>query len=240
MSAQMSETMPLVRDAAWYADPSGAHEHRYWNGQDWTDFVSDQGVQANDPLPSPPTSGADQGIEVASAPETADAADEKPAAVEAPEPFTGDPVVADGAAEDESAVAASTEAVEAVEAVEPEPKPKRRSWRRPTPAPLPPVEVPDGGSFACHHRSNGSDQIVVVWSDRVERRSTDGDKVLAFVPGSRIASVEQRVLGTRSIVQVNTYGPTVEFRVAAADGDDLLKAIGEIALATDPAVARVP
>ena len=35
--------------AQWYADPSGRHELRYWDGTAWTDHVSDQGVTSTDP-----------------------------------------------------------------------------------------------------------------------------------------------------------------------------------------------
>jgi len=34
--------------AAWHPDPTGRHQLRYWDGQDWTEHVSDHGVQAID------------------------------------------------------------------------------------------------------------------------------------------------------------------------------------------------
>jgi len=34
----------------WYPDPGGKHEHRYWDGQRWTDNVADHGRQSVDPL----------------------------------------------------------------------------------------------------------------------------------------------------------------------------------------------
>jgi uncharacterized protein YxjI len=34
----------------WYPDPGGKHEHRYWDGTQWTDDVADHGRQAKDPL----------------------------------------------------------------------------------------------------------------------------------------------------------------------------------------------
>lgn len=34
---------------AWLPDPTGRHEVRYWDGTAWTEHVSDNGVQANDP-----------------------------------------------------------------------------------------------------------------------------------------------------------------------------------------------
>jgi hypothetical protein len=36
--------------AGWFADPSGRHELRYWDGQRWTEQVSDRGTQAVDPV----------------------------------------------------------------------------------------------------------------------------------------------------------------------------------------------
>jgi hypothetical protein len=36
--------------AGWFADPSGRHEFRYWDGQRWTMHVSDRGTQRVDPL----------------------------------------------------------------------------------------------------------------------------------------------------------------------------------------------
>ena len=42
-----------MADASWLADPSGAHELRYWDGAAWTDHVSDQGTTAQEPLTAP-------------------------------------------------------------------------------------------------------------------------------------------------------------------------------------------
>jgi uncharacterized protein YxjI len=36
--------------ANWYPDPGGTHEHRYWDGSQWTDNVSDGGRASVDPL----------------------------------------------------------------------------------------------------------------------------------------------------------------------------------------------
>ncbi len=52
--------------AAWYADPFGRHEVRYWDGAAWTDFVSDAGQPSVDPLcpaASIPVDGSDGPIE---------------------------------------------------------------------------------------------------------------------------------------------------------------------------------
>lgn len=46
--------------ADWYADPTGRHEHRYWDGSAWTLHVANAGVQGTDELdadlPSPDSS----------------------------------------------------------------------------------------------------------------------------------------------------------------------------------------
>lgn len=41
------------RPAAWYPDPTGQHQHRWWDGERWTDQVGDAGVAATD-APRPP------------------------------------------------------------------------------------------------------------------------------------------------------------------------------------------
>jgi hypothetical protein len=40
--------------ASWQPDPSGRHQHRYWDGSRWTDHVADNGVTGIDPLLAPP------------------------------------------------------------------------------------------------------------------------------------------------------------------------------------------
>jgi HEAT repeat protein len=36
--------------ADWYADPTGRHQYRYWDGVAWMDVVADEGQQSADPL----------------------------------------------------------------------------------------------------------------------------------------------------------------------------------------------
>lgn len=36
--------------AAWHPDPTGRHELRYWDGSQWTEHVSDNGVQSTSPV----------------------------------------------------------------------------------------------------------------------------------------------------------------------------------------------
>ena len=41
--------------AAWHPDPTGRHEYRYWDGQSWTDHVSDGGIIGSDAVQQGPT-----------------------------------------------------------------------------------------------------------------------------------------------------------------------------------------
>src|SRR3954447_17900098 len=38
--------------AEWRVDPFGRHEHRYWDGAQWTEHVADLGRTATDPVPA--------------------------------------------------------------------------------------------------------------------------------------------------------------------------------------------
>ena len=50
---------PPMPPAGWYADPSGRHEYRYWDGTYWTAGVADGGIAAAD-LPQGPPPPAQQ------------------------------------------------------------------------------------------------------------------------------------------------------------------------------------
>jgi hypothetical protein len=39
-----------VPPAGWHPDPTGRHDHRWWDGTTWTDQVSDAGTAGTDPL----------------------------------------------------------------------------------------------------------------------------------------------------------------------------------------------
>jgi hypothetical protein len=57
----MGEQDGLRWPPAWYADPLGRHDHRWWDGAAWTAHVADAGVAGRDPVelaPAPP-SGVD-------------------------------------------------------------------------------------------------------------------------------------------------------------------------------------
>ena len=43
----------------WNPDPTGRHEYRYWDGGNWTDDVSDNGVTAVDPVDGPASPGGE-------------------------------------------------------------------------------------------------------------------------------------------------------------------------------------
>ncbi|MCB0881782.1 MAG: DUF2510 domain-containing protein [Thermoleophilia bacterium] len=54
--------------AGWFPDPSGKHEHRYWDGEAWTEHVATNGVQAVDPPGPPPPPGAQPAANAPAAP----------------------------------------------------------------------------------------------------------------------------------------------------------------------------
>lgn len=41
---------PPAPAAGWFPDPSGRHEHRYWDGRAWTEHVASGGQQRSDPV----------------------------------------------------------------------------------------------------------------------------------------------------------------------------------------------
>jgi uncharacterized protein YxjI len=47
--APISEPPAATTPANWYPDPLGRHEHRYWDGSQWTEHVSSHGRQSVDP-----------------------------------------------------------------------------------------------------------------------------------------------------------------------------------------------
>jgi hypothetical protein len=40
----------VTSPAAWLPDPTGKHDHRWWDGERWTEHVADAGTAATDPL----------------------------------------------------------------------------------------------------------------------------------------------------------------------------------------------
>ncbi len=59
----------MPANADWYADPSGRHQVRYWDGSAWTDHVANSGVAGSDvlgidapaPIPTPPPAASTGG-----------------------------------------------------------------------------------------------------------------------------------------------------------------------------------
>jgi uncharacterized membrane protein len=89
--------------AAWHPDPAGKHDHRWWDGQRWTEHVADAGVASVDPLPTQPdpatpqTPHSDAVTREAPSPETA-----------APDAGATETGAAGTTGEDEGAAAAGT------------------------------------------------------------------------------------------------------------------------------------
>ena len=53
----------------WHPDPTGRHEYRWWDGQQWTDQVADYGVVGVDPvMATAPSAAAGASADVPSAP----------------------------------------------------------------------------------------------------------------------------------------------------------------------------
>ncbi len=47
----------FAESAAWRADPSGRHELRFWDGSEWTAYVSDTGATGSDTVLTPSAAG---------------------------------------------------------------------------------------------------------------------------------------------------------------------------------------
>ncbi|HEY1989571.1 MAG TPA: DUF2510 domain-containing protein [Acidimicrobiales bacterium] len=41
---------PVSAPPSWQPDPSGKFDFRYWNGEEWTEFVSKDGISSTDPI----------------------------------------------------------------------------------------------------------------------------------------------------------------------------------------------
>lgn len=52
----MSEA--IVWPPGWFRDPTGRHDHRWWDGAAWTAHVADAGIASTDPLPAAEPQGA--------------------------------------------------------------------------------------------------------------------------------------------------------------------------------------
>lgn len=48
--ARKAQRDPVRNPPRWTLDPTGRHEHRYWDGLEWTETIADRGVVGVDPL----------------------------------------------------------------------------------------------------------------------------------------------------------------------------------------------
>jgi hypothetical protein len=109
--------------ASWQPDPTGKHDHRYWDGTKWTDNVADAGVASTDPLDA-----------VAAAPdEVAEVPAAEAAAADAPATEPEAPAATPG---DEPTVVTPIEATDNTASYPTAAAP---------PPYVPPTPVPDGG-----------------------------------------------------------------------------------------------
>ena len=116
--------------AGWQPDPTGKHDHRYWDGTHWTDNVADAGVAATDPYEAPSPE-----VAAAEAPATEP---EVPAATEP---------IAETPGDDEPTV------VTPIESPEPTATYPTASPQPDAPEPYaPPTPVPDGGGNGASKR----------------------------------------------------------------------------------------
>lgn len=68
--------------AGWKSDPTGRHDHRYWDGSAWTEHVSDAGVAATDPYDGAAESPATTAPATETGGESATAVTDSPAAAQ--------------------------------------------------------------------------------------------------------------------------------------------------------------
>lgn len=124
----MSDSSP----AGWHPDPRGRHEHRYWDGTQWTDHVADAGVMGTDPVAEVTPVAAPIGPSMVNLPAISPAALSGSASSAEPEP---EPVAEPAGAGplwagDEPAAGQTREPA-------PEPEPEPTAVHDPTPEPEP-------------------------------------------------------------------------------------------------------
>src|SRR5204862_1995792 len=70
--------------ASWQPDPTGKHDHRYWDGTQWTDNVADAGVAATDPYGAAPVASPEEAPTAVTPIESPDTTASWPAATQRP------------------------------------------------------------------------------------------------------------------------------------------------------------
>lgn len=63
--------LPSNVPPGWHADPTGRHQLRYWDGTGWTDHVSDNGHQQQDPIDAGIADKIDAALSIGSGPSAA-------------------------------------------------------------------------------------------------------------------------------------------------------------------------
>jgi hypothetical protein len=102
--------------ASWQTDPTGRHDHRYWDGTSWTENVADAGIAAIDPYDAAPTPEPEPEV--------------------APEPTPGPTI--DAPAPTTAPLGWSAPA----DPLEPEPEPVADTTPEPDPEPVPELDAP--------------------------------------------------------------------------------------------------
>ncbi len=98
----MSDTNP-----SWHPDPTGKHDHRYWDGTQWTEHVSDAGIASVDPLEAAAPTATEEPVAeqpVAEEPDASDAALAEPEAPAPVDPTAVEPIAVEPSAVEPSAV----------------------------------------------------------------------------------------------------------------------------------------
>jgi hypothetical protein len=115
----MSEESP----AGWHPDPRGRHEHRYWDGSQWTDHVADAGVMGTDPVAEVTPVAAPVGPSMVNLPAISpDALRSSPEPEPEPEPAAAGPLWSD----ERSATVPPTEPEPEPEPTAEQPEPEER------------------------------------------------------------------------------------------------------------------
>jgi len=57
----------LTWDPGWFPDPTGRHDHRWWDGVTWTAHVADAGIAGHDPLEAQDARRADTPVDTSGA-----------------------------------------------------------------------------------------------------------------------------------------------------------------------------
>jgi hypothetical protein len=122
--------------AGWKSDPTGRHDHRYWDGSAWTEHVSDAGVAATDPYDGAP--------EPAAPPVPTPSATEP--ALEAPAAVVDSPAPTEPTSTSWMTKESTEEGTEW--AADPEPVAPSSTFAGPAAADAPPTEAPVVSSWA--------------------------------------------------------------------------------------------